>query len=172
MKDVLVLDVDGVFTDGTKIYDNSGYAVMKRFCDHDFTAVKLFQRDKWFVIMMSADALVNQNIANNRDIPFWHSRSQDGSIDKVAQMEAMLTKYGILLNDDTRLVYVGDDLFDIPPMEYAIRHAGWAHCPANAAEPVRNFVEQHGSVLRTRGGEGVIMELYTIYGTDFTPPTH
>jgi 3-deoxy-D-manno-octulosonate 8-phosphate phosphatase KdsC-like HAD superfamily phosphatase len=176
MKNALILDMDGVLTDGTKVYGNDGYPYAKRFCDHDFTAIKCFQRDGWFVIMMSADVVVNRALASNRDIPFWHSRSNDGTIDKVAQLEALLAANELqedLDNGGVKLVYVGDDLFDIPPMEYVLRRGGYAYCPQSAALPVKQFVATRlGGVLSTRGGEGAIMELYTHFSLDITPPSH
>jgi 3-deoxy-D-manno-octulosonate 8-phosphate phosphatase KdsC-like HAD superfamily phosphatase len=178
MKNALILDMDGVLTDGTKIYGNDGYAFAKRYCDHDFTAIKCFQRDGWFVILMSADVVVNRALASNRNIEFWHSRSHDGTIDKVAQLEAMLTAHKLkedLDNGGVNLVYVGDDLFDIPAMEYVLRRGGSAYCPASAALPVRRYLTEDkvdSLVLTTRGGEGAIMELYTLYSTNTTPPSH
>ena len=37
---LLILDVDGVLTDGKKYYDNTGKVLLKTFCDRDFTAIK------------------------------------------------------------------------------------------------------------------------------------
>ena len=41
---LIILDVDGVMTDGKKYYDRDGNVMMKNFCDKDWTAVKRFQR--------------------------------------------------------------------------------------------------------------------------------
>ena len=37
---LLILDVDGVLTDGKKYYNRDGDVVMKTFCDKDWTAIK------------------------------------------------------------------------------------------------------------------------------------
>ncbi len=49
MNRLLILDVDGVMTDGTKTYGIRGEVLSKRFCDHDFTAIKKFKDDGWDV---------------------------------------------------------------------------------------------------------------------------
>ena len=39
---LLILDVDGVLTDGTKVYDENHTPLYKRFRCKDFTAIKRF----------------------------------------------------------------------------------------------------------------------------------
>ena len=52
---LLILDVDGVLTDGRKYYDVSGKGVLKTFCDRDFTAIKKFKANGWDVVFLSGD---------------------------------------------------------------------------------------------------------------------
>ena len=40
---LVILDVDGVLTDGKKYYNRDGDVVMKTFCDKDWTAIKRFK---------------------------------------------------------------------------------------------------------------------------------
>ena len=40
---LLILDVDGVMTNGTKYYDREGTVKLKTFCDKDWTAIKRFR---------------------------------------------------------------------------------------------------------------------------------
>ena len=40
---LLILDVDGVLTDGKKHYDKEGNTISKVFCDKDWTALKLLK---------------------------------------------------------------------------------------------------------------------------------
>ena len=40
---LIILDVDGVMTDGKKYYDRDGKVVLKNFCDKDWTAIKRFR---------------------------------------------------------------------------------------------------------------------------------
>lgn len=37
---LLILDVDGVLTNGKKYYGENGLGRLKNFCDKDFTAIK------------------------------------------------------------------------------------------------------------------------------------
>ena len=40
---LVILDIDGVMTDGTKVYGLAGLTMGKRYCDRDFTAIKAFK---------------------------------------------------------------------------------------------------------------------------------
>jgi len=52
---LLILDVDGVLTDGTKVYTQKHEPVYKRFRCKDFTAIKRFVAAGVKVIMLSGD---------------------------------------------------------------------------------------------------------------------
>lgn len=167
---LLILDVDGVMTDGTKIYGPDGRVVGKRMCDHDFTAIKKFKSQGWIVCWLSADKMVNEAVAKEREIDFWYSRDDDGTIDKVKWL-AKLTEHYKIMDHRQQLVYVGDDLFDLPIMKAILDNGGSAYCPANA---VPQFKKVEGIKFLTKmGGYGAIMDLYhTLYPLDATPPCH
>ena len=38
---LVILDVDGVMTDGKKYYDRDGNVVMKNFCDKDLSLIHI-----------------------------------------------------------------------------------------------------------------------------------
>jgi 3-deoxy-D-manno-octulosonate 8-phosphate phosphatase (KDO 8-P phosphatase) len=161
---LLVLDVDGVLTNGTKLYDGVGKVIGKSFCDHDFTAIKKFQADGVSVCWLSADKNVNEPIARDRGITFWYSRAEDGTIDKAKWLFALLDHYKATLPETA---YVGDDLFDIPVMRILLEGKGKAYCPKNAVPQVLSFA----TVLRKNGGEGAIMDLYyNYYAQSDSPP--
>lgn len=165
---LLILDVDGVLTDGTKAYGPDGQVLWKRFCDHDWTAIKKFQMDGWIVCFLSADRTVNEAVARNRDVDFWYSRDDaTGVIDKVKWLGDLSKRYNVLTN---RIVYVGDDLLDIPVMKALRTCGGKIYCPASAVPQVQALVD---GVLGRRGGDGAIMDLYySCYSKDDTPPSH
>lgn len=167
-KGLLILDVDGVLTDGTKAYGPDGKILFKRFSDHDFTAMKKFQMDGWVVCFLSADRTVNEAVARDRGVDFWYSRDDaTGVIDKVKWLGKLSEHYNVLTN---RIVYVGDDLLDVPVMKALKVCSGRVYCPASAVPQVRTIV--HG-VLNKRGGDGAVMDLYyTYYSKDDTPPSH
>lgn len=180
---LLILDVDGVMTDGTKTYNNHGEVVSKKFADHDFTAIKKFQAYGWTVCWLSADRTVNAAVAHDRKIDFHYSRDSDGTIDKVRWLAQLKNIYGGI--DGKDVVYVGDDLFDLPIMKAVLAEGGQAFCPHNAAQPVCRFLAHYYQKalgddyiahhwLGSDGGHGCIMDLFcAIYpDDDGTPPRH
>ena len=64
---LLILDVDGVLTDGKKYYNRDGKVEMKTFCDKDWTAIKRFRALGINVIFLTGDPF-NENIAYHRNI--------------------------------------------------------------------------------------------------------
>ena len=60
---LILLDIDGVMTDGRKYYDKEGTVRLKTFCDKDWTAIKRFRALGIQVAFLSGDGF-NANIAN------------------------------------------------------------------------------------------------------------
>ena len=149
---MLILDVDGVLTDGKKYYDNTGKGIYKTFCDRDFTSIKKFRAAGWTVVFLSGDKNVNQQIAINRNIPFYCNRGEDGMVDKAKFVDVLEEVYE---TDRDNMVYVGDDVFDINIM----KEVGHKLCPADAADEVKEIAH----VLRSKGGDNVISEVYQYF---------
>ncbi len=151
---LLILDVDGTMTDGTKTYTPNGEAYTKRFADHDFTAIKKFQENGWHVCWLSADMSVNEYLAKYRKIDFWYSRSKDGTINKIDWLHKLSEHYS---TGYEQIVYVGDDLYDLPLMAELHRFGGKSFCPKNAVPQM----DMPGYITRLNvaGGSGAIMEL-------------
>jgi 3-deoxy-D-manno-octulosonate 8-phosphate phosphatase (KDO 8-P phosphatase) len=83
MLKLLVIDIDGVMTDGTKTYGIDGKVISKRFNDKDFTAIKRFKASNVKVCFLSGDRNVNEAMANDRNVDFYHSRMKtDGILNK------------------------------------------------------------------------------------------
>lgn len=127
--DLLILDCDGVLTDGTKTYDLAGYVISKNFCDKDFTAIKKFKAVGVEVIWLSGDTQVNQEVARKRNIDFYCSRGFD---DKVDLLPIFQEKYGA---SPDRMAYVGDDIFDYSIMA----NVGWPFCVFDADPTVKEL---------------------------------
>lgn len=159
MRRLLILDVDGVMTDGTKIYDATGKAVLKRFADQDWTAIKKFKDRGWSVIMLTGDENVNRAIAKERDIDFQHSRGPNGEFDKAPWLPILCERYEVLPQN---VHYIGDDLYDASIMEAVVKAGGTIYCPNNSAPQVRNMImrRNRGFVLDRPGGAGAVMALY------------
>ncbi|GEM_PF-1648358 len=153
---LLILDVDGVLTDGTKLYDAQGRCSGKRFGDRDFTAMKMFRAQGVEVVWLSGDEW-NRTLAGQRRIPFYSSKHPDGKLDKVAAARTILAEHG--LADWSQVGFVGDDYFDMDLMVAMARAqppSPYLFCPADAV-PGMDAVAQR---LTTPGGRGVAVELY------------
>lgn len=149
MINLIILDVDGVMTDGTKIYDDYGRVTSKRFNDRDFTAIKRFKAAGVSVCFLSGDANINKEIAKNRNIDFYHSRGPDGKLDKVKFLPFLLSKYKATKETTA---YVGDDYFDLEIMKEVDNR----FCPSDAILDVKWICYN----LKVKGGDGVVADLY------------
>jgi 3-deoxy-D-manno-octulosonate 8-phosphate phosphatase (KDO 8-P phosphatase) len=144
---LVVLDVDGVLTDGTKTYVD-GKPVSKRFYDKDFTAIKLLKAKGIKVCFLTADES-NQALAKDRNIDCFLSRDERNKINKYAVIVEIERHYCISRKD---MWGVGDDIFDIEWLVFC----GMSFCPADAWDLLCEAVDE---VLFHRGGKGVVVEI-------------
>jgi 3-deoxy-D-manno-octulosonate 8-phosphate phosphatase (KDO 8-P phosphatase) len=142
---LLVLDVDGVLTDGRMLYaDASREGVF--FNVHDGTGIKYLHRSG-----------IQTAIISGRDIEAVRTRAADLGIQIVLQgakvkaeaYEQLIAQTGL---QDSEIAYVGDDLPDIPVM----RRVGLAVAVPNAVPEV---VERADIVTTARGGDGAVREI-------------
>lgn len=143
---LLILDIDGVMTDGTKVYGLDGLTIGKRYCDRDFTAIKQFKAAGVQVCFLSGDDKVNKAMAENRKTDFYYSRGRE----KTDYLEEFADTYNCSAKE---MAYVGDDIFDIPIME----KVGYSYCPANVPQVVK---DASSWVLSRNCGDNVIADLY------------
>ena len=143
---LLILDIDGVMTDGTKIYGLDGLTMAKRYCDRDFTAIKQFKASGVSVCFLSGDDKVNKEMAKNRKTDFYYSRGRD----KVDFLDEFENTYNCSRDE---MAYVGDDIFDMPIM----KAVGYSYCPSDVTETVKTVAHK---VLDRKSGDNVIAELY------------
>ncbi|GAB4302276.1 MAG: HAD hydrolase family protein [Desulfuromonadia bacterium] len=142
---LLILDVDGVMTDGRIVYDANGIET-KFFNVKDGHGIKMLQRGGVEVAIISGrDSMVTANRARELGIQlvFLHAT------DKLAAYSKMLSQTG-LSNDE--IAFMGDDLIDIP----VLRRVGFSAAPADAIDEVREIVHY---VARNRGGWGAVREV-------------
>jgi 3-deoxy-D-manno-octulosonate 8-phosphate phosphatase (KDO 8-P phosphatase) len=141
---LLLLDVDGVLTDGRITY-TSERQELKSFHIHDGLGIKLLQR-----------AGVHIGIVTGRSSPMVGRRAQElgitlllqGREDKWVAMQSI--QQDMQLSND-EVAYMGDDLPDLA----AIRHAGLGIAPANAVAIVREHADL---VTGSVGGAGAVRE--------------
>jgi 3-deoxy-D-manno-octulosonate 8-phosphate phosphatase (KDO 8-P phosphatase) len=142
--DLLIIDIDGVMTDGTKIYDRSGKVSGKIYCDLDFTAIKRFKAAGIKVCFLSGDQIVNKEMAETRKIDFFHNPPGTDKVDMLSEIKKQF--------NTNRIVYVGDDYYDISIM----KAVDLAFCPATSPA----IVKRAAASLNINPGKGVIANLY------------
>jgi len=142
---MLLLDVDGVLTDGSIVYNDSG------------EEIKAFNVKDGFGIRMLLDSGINVGIVTGRSSKAVYHRCHnlgislifDGVRDKAAALDTIF--------EQTRLppqetAFVGDDLLDLP----ALKKVGLSIAVADAHEIVRKNVD---IVTAAKGGKGAVREI-------------
>lgn len=147
---LVIVDVDGVLCHN-KQYNEFGSVTGKDFKDIDFTAIKQFRAIGINVVFLSGD-LFNWGTANKRKIEFFNGRLKDGKIDKLSVAKEICKEKFLILSEE--VLYVGDDLFDIP----LLKAVKYAYAPIDA-NPLLNVVPDLQIVAR-RGGEGVLAGIF------------
>lgn len=143
--ELLILDVDGVMTDGRIIWDTNGVET-KFFNVKDGHGIKLIQR-----------AGIQVGIITGRISPVVDLRAKElgiefvyqGALRKLDSYEDILQKTGFA---DHQVAYMGDDVIDVPVM----RRVAFSAAPADAVPDVKaivDFVSGYG------GGMGAVREL-------------
>jgi 3-deoxy-D-manno-octulosonate 8-phosphate phosphatase (KDO 8-P phosphatase) len=143
---LLVLDVDGVLTDGTLTYTSLGEEV-KRFSARDGFGLRALIECEVMVGIItgrSSDALT----ARCRDLGLTDDLVFQGSRDKTADLDRMLASLGLA---DHQMAAMGDDLPDLPMLD----RAGFSFCPADAAPEVAAICDH---VCGKNGGRGAVRE--------------
>lgn len=142
--ELVVLDVDGVLTDGGLYYDHEG-RITKRFNVQDGLGVKLAQSAgiRFAVITGLNHKCVEQRVTE-LGIDIYHP----GKTSKMPSLEAIAQETGI---DFGHMAYVGDDWVDIRPM----RKVGLPIAVANAQPEVMEFASH---VTGAKGGHGAVRE--------------
>ena len=141
----LVLDVDGVLTDGKIVYDDRGRE-LKFFDVQDGAGVVFWKRAGRRSVVITA-----------RRSPLVAKRARELHIDRVYQLalrkldayNAFKRRYRI---SDAAICAIGDDLMDLP----ILRRAGLAVAVANAVPELKRAAHY---VTRRHGGDGAVREL-------------
>ena len=144
---LMILDVDGIMTDGKKYYGPDGMPCMKTYCDKDFTAIKRVKASGVSVCFLSGDDFINKQMAKNRNIDFYSARNK--------QKEDFIPHFKQKYNcTELNMLYIGDDLFDVN----ILKLVKYAYCPSDACKEVKDVCKPEGT-LKNRGGNNVVAEL-------------
>ena len=143
--DWLVLDVDGVLTDGTILLRGDG-SESKRFNIQDGHGIKLWKRAGGDVTLISGRAsLATQCRAEQLDIKHVFQDCHQ----KLPVLKEFLDRLQI---DPERVAYVGDDLLDMP----GVRHVGFGVAVSNAVQELK---DQADYITTRPGGTGAVREV-------------
>ena len=146
--ELLVLDVDGVLTDGVIALDDHGVET-KHFHVRDGSALSLWQKTGRRAALLSGRRAA---AVDRRAAELGITAVIQGAAEKRAPFRALIAELGL----ETRQVcYMGDDLPDLP----VLADAGLAACPADAAAEVRASVHL---VTHAPGGRGAVREIVEI----------
>lgn len=142
---LLILDVDGVMTDGKLYFDGQG-ETLKAFNSKDGLGIK-----------MLLDNDIHVTIISGRDSDIVRSRAKELGIDtlflgqhsKIAAFHECLKKYQLTAE---QIAYIGDDVNDLPVM----KQVAVSVAPADAFEDIKAI---SAWVSQRNGGDGVVREV-------------
>ncbi|MCG9793890.1 acylneuraminate cytidylyltransferase [Flavobacterium algicola] len=143
--DYLVLDVDGVFTNGGVYYGAEG-EMMKYFDMRDGMGLEIIRQQQVEVIIMTSE---NSELVGQRMKKLQIENCFLGVKDKYAFLTQFLKDKKATLG---QVAYVGDDVNDLAN----ICSVGWSFCPANGTEIVKRHADY---VLTNPSAEGAIREV-------------
>ena len=145
---LLIVDIDGVMTDGGLQFDNRGEEY-KTFNSLDGHGIRMLLESGIEVAVITGR---NSGIVDHRMHELGVKHIYQGFRDKLPAYEKLLQDTGL---EPEQTAYVGDDLPDLPIM----RRVGFAIAVQNA----HAFVKQHCDWVTTaNGGKGAVREI-----TDF-----
>ncbi len=141
---VLIMDVDGVLTDGRIIIDGNG------------VESKFFNVQDGFGVVFARKSGIKTAIISARPSPVVQWRAKDLGIDKVFMVYPKISAYETLkqewgVNDD-EICFIGDDLADL----VILKKVGFAVAVKNAVSEVKQVVDY---VTEKSGGHGAVREL-------------
>jgi 3-deoxy-D-manno-octulosonate 8-phosphate phosphatase (KDO 8-P phosphatase) len=142
---LLILDVDGVLTDGSIIYNDNN------------SETKVFNVKDGLGIRLLMEAGIELCIATGRRSDALHHRCKNLGIvhifdnvkDKAAILDLILNQVGV---SATEAAFIGDDLPDLALM----KHIGLSIAVADAHETVREHADM---VTAANGGSGAVREV-------------
>lgn len=142
---LLILDVDGVMTDGRIIFDSNGVE-SKFFNVKDGHGIKMLQRSGIEVAIISGR---ESAVVTNRAAELGIAQVYQKSLDKVTPFRKILQDTALAAD---QVAFMGDDLIDIP----VLKLAGFAATPADGNPDVIPYVDY---IALKGGGWGAVREV-------------
>jgi len=142
---LLLLDVDGVLTDGGIYFSASGEELKKFSVRDGYGIVKLQKAGVVVGIVSGRSSRLVERRAKELGIRELHQ----GIESKIEFYRLLKKKYDLR---DAEIAFIGDDEPDLE----VLKTAGFSGAPSDAAKVVRDAVHY---VCRNRGGEGAVREV-------------
>ncbi|HEY3249968.1 MAG TPA: HAD hydrolase family protein [Ignavibacteria bacterium] len=141
----ILMDMDGVLSDGSLFYLPDGH-VVKIFHAHDgYGITRGREHGLKFGIISGKSALVNKYRAQKLKIEELYEDAED----KVAAYEVIRKKYNL---KPENFSFIGDDVYDLP----LLQTVAFACAPANAFPEVKDVVHY---IAKADGGKGCVREV-------------
>lgn len=147
---MLIMDCDGVLTDGGMIFTKNGDEI-KKFNAKDGQGIKRAHNAGMLTGIISAGK--STGLVERRAEMLGIEHVYVGKRPKLEVLEDWLEELALTFED---VAYIGDDISDVPILQKAALSA----CPADAVMQVR---EVAGLILSNKGGEGCVRELIDEY---------
>ena len=142
---LLILDVDGVLTDGSIVLDNNGNE-LKTFHVRDGHGIRLLLKAGIHVALITGRfSRVVERRAQELGIRDVYQKC----FDKASAYKQLAEKYSL---SDHEIAYVADDIVDIP----VLRRCGFSVAVADAETELRPFVKM---ITKKGGGRGAVREV-------------
>lgn len=142
---ILMLDVDGVMTDGRIIMDSDGRE-MKNFDVRDGHGLKMIQRYGIEIVILTGRT---SQVVEHRARDLGITEVYQGALNKKEVFQQILLKHRI---GPETVAYMGDDIVDIP----VLKQVGFSASVADALEIVKQCVDY---VTAKPGGRGAVREI-------------
>lgn len=147
---LLVLDVDGVMTDGGLFFAESGDSY-KKFNAKDGMAIARITKNDFNIAIVSSGFAGEAVKRRAEMLGIQHCSVNQES--KITRLEAICATLKL---DISEVAMIGDDINDLE----ILQKCGFSACPADAVTRVKDAVDL---VLATNGGKGCIREFIDEY---------
>ncbi len=147
---LIVLDVDGVFTDGGMYYTSGGEEIKKFNVKDGMAITRAISKGMQFGIISAAS---RSEVVKIRAGILGIQHVYVGKQPKIEVLETWLYKFGFGFEN---VAYIGDDINDVD----ILSRAGLSAAPADAVPQAKKAAK---IILQKKGGEGCIREFIENY---------
>ncbi len=142
---LLILDVDGVMTDGSIILDNHGNE-LKAFHVRDGHGIKMLQKAGIEIAIITGRT---SDVVERRAAELGIRHVYQGALNKAVAYEELCAKTGIPAHE---IACIGDDIVDMPLLRRAA-------LPVAVADAVDEAKTAAMLITRAQGGRGAVREV-------------